>query len=70
MLIDLIALKEFASDKKVERLFSYKIVKLYYDSLISERAILKLEQISALFTIIFFLWLHLHAINSKSTHAK
>jgi hypothetical protein len=62
---DLFIVKDFASDKKVEELFSYGTMKKIEDAMIDGRAIGLIEDYGALAVTMLFLRIHLHAMNAR-----
>jgi hypothetical protein len=57
--------KDYASDKKVKDLFYYDTMKKIEDAMIDGWAIGLIEDYGALAVTMYFLRLHLHAMNAK-----
>ena len=66
---ELIRVKDFASDKKVETLVSYKMLKVLSSALSSGKAVGLIEDAGALACTLMFMRLHLHAVNGKDVPA-
>jgi hypothetical protein len=62
---DLFIVKDFASDKKVDNLFSHGTMKKIEDVIINGWAVGLIEDCKALAITMFFLRTHLHAMNAR-----
>ena len=67
---DLIKIKDFASDKLVEDLCSYKTLNMLYDDVSNGATEGLFEDAGALSCTIFFMKLHLHSVNGLTVPAK
>ena len=67
---ELIRPKDFASDKKVERLMSFETIQKLEDALASGKASGLIGDAGALAATLVFLKMHLHAVNGKVVPAK